>query len=99
MRTGEDAIPNLRIPPSSEDLLVSSKLALKASGVYEIIRHFLPLLRLSPFTFEEMCAALQDEKQVIKVENIYIVYKICVSVYPPRVRLSNKTKRSLKCIV
>jgi len=63
MRTGEDAIPNLRIPPSSEDLLVSSELALKASGIYEIIRHFLPLLRLSPFLFEEMCAALQDEKQ------------------------------------
>jgi DDT domain len=58
LRTGDEVPPPLVLPPSSEDLLISSDLVLKACSTYEVLRHYRLLLRLSPFRFEDFCAAL-----------------------------------------
>ena len=52
LRTGDEVPPQLDLPPSSEDLLVSSEIILKTCSTYEVLRHYRLLLRLSPFRFE-----------------------------------------------
>lgn len=56
-------IPPLDLPTSSTDLLLPVEYVLQAIGIYEVLRHFRIILRLSPFTFEEFCAALLSEEQ------------------------------------
>ena len=68
----EEIIPELKLPKSSEDLLVDSDLAFKACGVYEILRHYYLLLRLSLFRFEDFCAALASEEQSNLLSEIHI---------------------------
>lgn len=41
--------PALSLPPSADDLLVPLEYFLSSLGVYEVLRHFTSLLRLSPF--------------------------------------------------
>ncbi|XP_046404076.1 nucleosome-remodeling factor subunit NURF301 isoform X3 [Ischnura elegans] len=55
--------PPLELPKSSDDLLVPRDLVLQALGVYEVLRRFRTLARLSPFRFEDFCAALVSEEQ------------------------------------
>jgi hypothetical protein len=45
------------LPISAHDLPVSPRHALQLATVYEFLRHFSSLLRLSPFFFEDFCAA------------------------------------------
>ena len=49
-----------------------SELAFKASGVYEILRHYYLILRLSLFRFEDFCAALASEEQSNLMSEIHI---------------------------
>ncbi|CAG5131375.1 unnamed protein product, partial [Candidula unifasciata] len=56
-------LPQLNLPPSATDLLLPAEHVLQAVGVYEILRHFRTILRLSPFTFEDFCACLLSEEQ------------------------------------
>ncbi|CAG0922204.1 unnamed protein product [Notodromas monacha] len=56
-------LPVLVLPPSSEDLLIETPLVLRALSVYELIMHFSRAFRLSPFRFEDFCAALAAEEQ------------------------------------
>lgn len=56
-------VPQLTLPKSSEDLLIESKDVMPALAVYEVLRHFYTQLRLSPFRFEEFCAALISDEQ------------------------------------
>ncbi|XP_061191322.1 nucleosome-remodeling factor subunit BPTF-like isoform X2 [Saccostrea echinata] len=55
-------IPQLDLPSSSNDLLIPSEYLMMCLGVYEVIRHFRVILRLSPFTFEDFCAALYSDE-------------------------------------
>ncbi|XP_071445006.1 nucleosome-remodeling factor subunit NURF301 isoform X3 [Hetaerina americana] len=55
--------PPLELPKSSDDLLVPRELVLQALGVYEVLRRFRTLARLSPFRFEDFCACLVSEEQ------------------------------------
>ncbi|XP_056018158.1 nucleosome-remodeling factor subunit BPTF-like isoform X3 [Ostrea edulis] len=55
-------IPQLDLPTSSNDLLIPSESLMTCLGVYEVIRHFRVILRLSPFTFEDFCAALLSDE-------------------------------------
>ena len=42
-------VPTLDLPPSSEDLPVTTEQATKAVAIYEVLRQFYKILRLSPF--------------------------------------------------
>lgn len=55
--------PPLNLPPSSDDLLLPTEHVLQALGIYEVLRHFSRIIRLSPFRFEDFCAAIQNEEQ------------------------------------
>ena len=51
-------VPTLILPESSTDLLVESNDLMSALQVYEVLRRFRSIVRLSPFRFEDFCAAL-----------------------------------------
>lgn len=59
----ERQIPPLELPSSSDDLLIPHGLVFQVVGVYEVLRHFRHLVRLSPFRIEDLCAALSCEDQ------------------------------------
>ncbi|CAM4973547.1 unnamed protein product [Rotaria socialis] len=61
----DDEIFNL--PISSNDLSVTPKQALHLATIYEFLRHFSPILRLSPFLFEHFCTSII---QSIDINNI-----------------------------
>lgn len=65
-------IPKLELPPSSDDLLVPKKYVLKAVGIYEILRRYRNLARLSPFRLEDFCAALICEDQSSLLVEIHV---------------------------
>ncbi|XP_065066194.1 nucleosome-remodeling factor subunit BPTF-like [Rhopilema esculentum] len=64
--------PPLKIPPSSGDLLIASELLMEALQVYETVRHFSRILRISPFGFEDFCAALRADEQPCIIAEIHI---------------------------
>jgi nucleosome-remodeling factor subunit BPTF len=62
----------LKLPPSCDDLLVSNEHVLQVAGVYEILRHFSQPLRLSPFRFEDFCAALSQTENSRLLDEVHI---------------------------
>ncbi|XP_030649335.1 nucleosome-remodeling factor subunit BPTF [Chanos chanos] len=68
----EKEIPPLEIPKSSEDLLLPNEQLLNASAIYEVLRNFSPVLRLSPFRFEDFCAALVGQEQCTLMAETHI---------------------------
>lgn len=48
----------LLLPPSSDDLLIEPGLLMQDLGVFEAVRHFGRILKISPFSFEDFNAAL-----------------------------------------
>lgn len=66
-------IPKLELPRSSEDLLVPKELIMPVLSVYEVLRHFRNLVRLSPFRIEDFCAALMCEDQTSLFAEIHIM--------------------------
>ena len=65
-------ITELKLPASSQDLLIPDDHILKACSLYEVLRHYGILLRLSPFRFEDFCAALSSEDQSNLLSEIHI---------------------------
>ncbi|KAI5097436.1 nucleosome-remodeling factor subunit BPTF isoform X2 [Silurus meridionalis] len=65
-------IPLLELPKSSEDLLIPPEQLLSASAVYEVLRSFSTVLRLSPFRFEDFCAALAGLEQCALLAETHI---------------------------
>ena len=65
-------IPSLDLPESSDDLLIKVDDVLEALSIYEILRHFSPILRLTPFRFEDFCAALLADEQSTLLSEIHI---------------------------
>ncbi|KAK3089173.1 hypothetical protein FSP39_001446 [Pinctada imbricata] len=59
---GERDVPPLVLPTSSTDLLLPSEHLMECLGIYEVIRHYRIILRLSPYTFEDFCAAIMSEE-------------------------------------
>nr|XP_057905963.1 nucleosome-remodeling factor subunit BPTF isoform X2 [Doryrhamphus excisus] len=68
----EKNIPPLELPDSSEDLLVPGEELLNATSIYEVLRNFSTVLRLSPFRFEDFCAALIGQEQCTLIAEIHI---------------------------
>ncbi|KTF79072.1 hypothetical protein cypCar_00039120 [Cyprinus carpio] len=65
-------IPPLQLPTSSEDLLIPNEQLLNASAIYEVLRSFSTVLRLSPFRFEDFCAALVGQEQCTLMAETHI---------------------------
>ncbi|XP_063224982.1 nucleosome-remodeling factor subunit NURF301 isoform X2 [Bacillus rossius redtenbacheri] len=66
-------LPPLELPRSSDDLLIPKNLVMQSLCVYEVMRHFRTLVRLSPFRFEEFCAAIMCEEQSMLLAEIHIM--------------------------
>jgi nucleosome-remodeling factor subunit BPTF len=67
-----DSLPELRLPQSSDDLLIPKENILDCSSVYETLRHFRNILRLSPFLFEDFCACLATNENNSLFSEIHI---------------------------
>ncbi|XP_062853895.1 nucleosome-remodeling factor subunit BPTF-like isoform X2 [Trichomycterus rosablanca] len=68
----EKDIPLLELPKSSDDALVPAVHVLTAASIYEVLRNFSTVLRLSPFRFEDFCAALSGEEQCTLLAETHI---------------------------
>ncbi|XP_012254800.2 nucleosome-remodeling factor subunit NURF301 isoform X2 [Athalia rosae] len=66
-------LPPLILPKSSDDLLVPRELVMPSLSIYEVLRHFRTLVRLSSFRFEDFCAALVCEDQTNLLAEIHIM--------------------------
>lgn len=62
----------LLLPQSSRDLLIETEDVMKALHVYEIVRHFWRVLRISPSSFEDFCAALNSREQCSIMTEIHV---------------------------
>ncbi|XP_041977903.1 nucleosome-remodeling factor subunit NURF301 [Aricia agestis] len=69
----ERQIPPLELPPSSDDLIMPHNLVLQVVGIYEVLRHFRHLVRLSPFRLEDLCAAVSCEDQSNLLIEVHIM--------------------------
>uniref|UniRef100_A0A3Q3JKA1 Bromodomain PHD finger transcription factor n=1 Tax=Monopterus albus TaxID=43700 RepID=A0A3Q3JKA1_MONAL len=65
-------VPPLELPKGSEDLLIPTSHLLNVSAVYEVLRNFGSVLRLSPFRFEDFCAALASQEQCTLLAETHI---------------------------
>ncbi|XP_072414952.1 nucleosome-remodeling factor subunit BPTF isoform X5 [Chiloscyllium punctatum] len=68
----ETNIVPLDIPKCSEDLLVPSEELLSVIAIYEVLNNFGSVLRLSPFRFEDFCAALVGQEQCTLIAEMHI---------------------------
>ncbi|XP_077275780.1 nucleosome-remodeling factor subunit NURF301 E(bx) isoform X1 [Temnothorax americanus] len=66
-------LPPLVLPKSSDDLLVPKELVMSLLSIYEVLRHFRTLVRLSCFRFEDFCAALMCDDQTNLLAEIHIM--------------------------
>jgi nucleosome-remodeling factor subunit BPTF len=66
------SIPKLVLPESSDDLLLLPDQAFEAITVYEVLRQYQKILRLSPFRFEDFCAMLASPDQSNLTSEIHI---------------------------
>ena len=67
-------IPMLDYPKSSDDLLIPSSCVMTALSVYETMKHFWNLIRLTPFRFEDFCAALVCDEYNALICEIHIMF-------------------------
>ncbi|XP_017127520.1 nucleosome-remodeling factor subunit NURF301 isoform X2 [Drosophila elegans] len=63
----------LELPDSSEDLSIANVYVLRALSIYEVLRRFRHLVRLSPFRFEDFCAALACEEQSALLADVHVM--------------------------
>ncbi|XP_060074835.1 nucleosome-remodeling factor subunit NURF301-like [Ylistrum balloti] len=69
-------ITPLTMPPSSTDLLIPIENLMQSLSIYEVLRHFRTILRLSPFSFEDFCAAIMSDEISSLLTEIHItLYK------------------------
>ncbi|RXM36785.1 Nucleosome-remodeling factor subunit BPTF [Acipenser ruthenus] len=68
----EKEVPPLELPKSSEDLLVPTEQLLNIVAIYDVLRNFGTVLRLSPFRFEDFCAALVGQEQCTLIAETHI---------------------------
>lgn len=65
-------VPKLLLPDSSDDLLIKKEFLMETLGIYEVLRHFSNILRITPFKFEDFCAALLVDEQNQLLSEIHI---------------------------
>ena len=67
----DEEVTPLELPTSSTDLVIPVKNVMQCMSIYEVLRRFSRLLRLSPFLFEDFCAALVTEEQSVMLTEIH----------------------------
>ena len=76
-------LPEVRplvLPPSSDDLLVPNEHVMSALAVYEVLRHFGRIIRLSPFRFEDFTAALISAEKSVLLDQIHLnLVRACIT--------------------
>ncbi|SPP86933.1 nucleosome-remodeling factor subunit NURF301 isoform X1 [Drosophila guanche] len=72
LQEGREYAP-LDLPDSSEDLSIANAHVLRALSIYEVLRRFRHLVRLSPFRFEDFCAALTCDEQSALLTDVHIM--------------------------
>jgi len=65
-------LPPLILPTSSTDLLIPTEYLMQSLSIYEVLRHFRTILRLSPFSFEDFCAAILSDEVCPLLSEIHI---------------------------
>ena len=68
----DSELPPLLLPPSSNDLTIPNDYLMQCLSVYEVLRHYRIILRLSPFSFDDFCAALLCEELSVLLSEIHI---------------------------
>lgn len=68
----KEAVPPLELPRCSEDLLVPAEHLMAVAAIYEVLRNFGTVLRLTPFRFEDFCAALAGPEQCTLLAETHI---------------------------
>lgn len=72
----EKDIAPLTLPASSTDLMIPVEYLMNSLSIYEVLRHFRTILRLSPFSFEDFCACvMSDEVSPLLTELHITLYK------------------------
>lgn len=66
-------LPQLMLPESSDDLIIPKQHSLKTASIYEVLRRFKNLVRLTPFRLEDLCAALASEEQSSLLTEVHIM--------------------------
>lgn len=66
------AVTPVNLAPSSDDLLLDPEHVLPALGIYEVLRHFGRIIRLSPFRFEDFCGAIKAPNQSSLLAQIHL---------------------------
>lgn len=64
-------MPNLPLPESSDDLMLSKEYVLRAIAIYEIFRMYRHIIRLSPFLFEDFAASLVCKDHNILLQEVH----------------------------
>ncbi|XP_022221729.2 nucleosome-remodeling factor subunit NURF301 isoform X3 [Drosophila obscura] len=72
LQEGREYAP-LNLPDSSADLSMANVHVLRALSIYEVLRRFRHLVRLSPFRFEDFCAALTCDEQSALLTDVHIM--------------------------
>lgn len=70
----EDRLPVLELPEGSKDLLLEESLLFQALEVYETCRSYYRSVHISPFLFEDFCAALKSREQSKLLAEIHIAF-------------------------
>lgn len=68
----EKEVQPLELPRSSDDLLIPREHIMQTLSIYEVLRHFKSLIRLSPFRFEDFCSVLNFEEQSNLLVEIHV---------------------------
>ena len=68
----EDEIPCLELPEKSTDLPLSDRDLMKTLGIYEVLRHYSNILRISPFRIEDFCISLTCDEQCALASEIFV---------------------------
>ena len=66
----EEVCP-LQLPEGSDDLTITGCNLMQVVGIYEVLRRYSGLLRLSPFRFEDFCCSITCEEQSSLVSEVY----------------------------
>uniref|UniRef100_A0A914P545 DDT domain-containing protein n=1 Tax=Panagrolaimus davidi TaxID=227884 RepID=A0A914P545_9BILA len=68
----EDDVPQLLLPRPCHDLIVSFNLLMDLIQVYETVTTYYRLIQITPFLFEDFCAAMRVESTTKLVADIHI---------------------------
>ncbi|KAL3121904.1 hypothetical protein niasHT_000132 [Heterodera trifolii] len=69
-----DQVPPLVLSDSSVDLLIYKEHLMDTLEVYEVLLNYGSVLQLSPFLFEDFCAAIRSPKQSLLLCEIHLAF-------------------------